>query len=264
MPPSSVRHRRRISKLIREFAPCHGRKLAHQVSAALLAIVRRSAGTASLLKEAARALLDRPCRSSANIISDEGPCSFRCPPSTARSRGPRCLQLARASGVPERSGRVPYIRLPHGGTDSSNPTPFSHGLSKNSRKSAIIDEWINRVLSPILSQRQKKTPRARQAGDGPLRHRPKSAIGCATSSTSPIRTSRSYSHRHTAISYLRNTRLPDGSPAVKEDVERYLTGHARKGAHAGYGKQWIETLKAAIQVILDPLSGEESPLVKAA
>ena len=25
-----------------------------------------------------------------------------------------------------------------------------------------------------------------------------------------------YSHRHTAISYLRNTRLPDGSPAVKE------------------------------------------------
>ncbi len=62
-----------------------------------------------------------------------------------------------------------------------------------------------------------------------------------------------YSHRHTAISYLRNTRLPDGAPAVKEDVERYLTGHARKGAHAGYGKQWIETLKAAIQVIPNPL-----------
>src|SRR6202035_1323375 len=77
-------------------------------------IVRRSAGTASLLKEAARALLDRPCRSSANIISDEGPCSFRYPPSTTRSRGPRCLQHARSSGVPERSGRVPYIRLPTG------------------------------------------------------------------------------------------------------------------------------------------------------
>jgi hypothetical protein len=45
---------------------------------------------------------------------------------------------------------------------------------------------------------------------------------------------------------------------VKEDVERYLTGHARKGAHAGYGKQWIETLKAAIQVILDPLLGEDA------
>src|SRR5207237_300311 len=44
-------------------------------------IVSRSAGTASLLKEAARALLDRPCRSLANIISDEGPCSFRYPPS---------------------------------------------------------------------------------------------------------------------------------------------------------------------------------------
>jgi len=29
--------------------------------------------------------------------------------------------------------------------------------------------------------------------------------------------------------------------------------HAGKGAHAGYGKQWIETLKAAIEVIPDPL-----------
>ena len=64
-----------------------------------------------------------------------------------------------------------------------------------------------------------------------------------------------YSHRHTAVSYLRNTRLPDGSPAVKEDVERYLTGHARNGAHSGYGKQWIETLKAAIELIPNPLNG---------
>ena len=39
-----------------------------------------------------------------------------------------------------------------------------------------------------------------------------------------------YSHRHTATSYLRNTRLPDGSPAVKEDIERYILGHAGKGA----------------------------------
>jgi integrase len=66
-----------------------------------------------------------------------------------------------------------------------------------------------------------------------------------------------HSHRHTATSYLRNTRLPDGSPAVKEDVERYLLGHAGKGAHAGYGKQWIETLKAAIEVIPNPF---EAPL----
>jgi integrase len=58
-----------------------------------------------------------------------------------------------------------------------------------------------------------------------------------------------HSHRHTATSFLRNTRLPDGSPSVKEDVERYLLGHARKGAHGGYGKQWIETLKAAIEII---------------
>jgi hypothetical protein len=34
---------------------------------------------------------------------------------------------------------------------------------------------------------------------------------------------------------------------------RYLTGHAGKGAHAGYGKQWIETLKAAIEIIPNPL-----------
>jgi hypothetical protein len=36
-----------------------------------------------------------------------------------------------------------------------------------------------------------------------------------------------YSHRHTATSYLRNTRLPDGSAAVKEDVERYLPAKVR-------------------------------------
>ena len=34
---------------------------------------------------------------------------------------------------------------------------------------------------------------------------------------------------------------------------RYLTGHAGKGAHAGYGRQWIETLKAAIEIIPNPL-----------
>ena len=65
-----------------------------------------------------------------------------------------------------------------------------------------------------------------------------------------------YSHRHTATSYLRNTLLPDGSPAVKEDVERYLVGHAGKDVHAGYGKQWIETLKAAIEVIPNPFGGD--------
>ena len=67
-----------------------------------------------------------------------------------------------------------------------------------------------------------------------------------------------YSHRHTATSYLRNARLPDGSPAVKEDIERYILGHAGKGAHAGYGKQWFETLKAAVEVIPNPLEGSVS------
>ena len=67
-----------------------------------------------------------------------------------------------------------------------------------------------------------------------------------------------YSHRHTATSYLRNTRLPDGSPAVKEDIERHILGHAGKGAHAGYGKRWFETLKAAVEVIPNPLAGSAS------
>lgn len=62
-----------------------------------------------------------------------------------------------------------------------------------------------------------------------------------------------YSHRHTAISYWRNTMGPNGSPAVKEDIERYLSGHAGSGAHAGYGRQWIETLKRAVEVIPNPL-----------
>jgi hypothetical protein len=57
---------------------------------------------------------------------------------------------------------------------------------------------------------------------------------------------------------LRNTRLPDGSPAVKEDIERYILGHAGKRAHAGYGEQWFETLKAAIEFIPNPLAGSTS------
>ena len=52
--------------------------------------------------------------------------------------------------------------------------------------------------------------------------------------------------------------LPDESPAVKEDIERYILGHAGKGAHAGYGKRWFETLKAAVEVIPNPLEGSVS------
>jgi hypothetical protein len=62
------------------------------------------------------------------------------------------------------------------------------------------------------------------------------------------------SHRQYRTSFLRNTRLPDGSLAVKEDIALYLTGHTGSGAHAGYGKRWIETLKAAIEIIPNPLS----------
>jgi hypothetical protein len=53
--------------------------------------------------------------------------------------------------------------------------------------------------------------------------------------------------------YLRNTLLADGSPAVKEDVERYLLGHAGTDVHAGCGEQWIKTLKAAIEIIRNPV-----------
>ena len=40
--------------------------------------------------------------------------------------------------------------------------------------------------------------------------------------------------------------------------ERYILGHAGKGAHAGYGKRWFETLKAAVEVIPNPLEGSVS------
>lgn len=63
-----------------------------------------------------------------------------------------------------------------------------------------------------------------------------------------------YSHRHTATSYLRNTLSPNGTPMVKEDVERFIMGHAKKGSHSGYGKHWCETLKRAVEVIPNPLA----------
>jgi hypothetical protein len=63
-----------------------------------------------------------------------------------------------------------------------------------------------------------------------------------------------HSHRHTAVSYLRSTLTPEGHPAVKEDIERNLTGHVGKDVHARYGDQWIKTLKAAIEVIPNPLA----------
>jgi hypothetical protein len=74
-----------------------------------------------------------------------------------------------------------------------------------------------------------------------------------------------YSHRHTATSYLRNTLGPDGSPLVKEDTERYILGHGKKGSHGGYGKRWFETLKAAVEVIPNPLAETaDTPVTEAA
>ncbi len=42
-----------------------------------------------------------------------------------------------------------------------------------------------------------------------------------------------YSHRHTATSFLRNTLDPDGHPLIKQNIERYILGHAPKDSHAG-------------------------------
>jgi integrase len=57
-----------------------------------------------------------------------------------------------------------------------------------------------------------------------------------------------YSHRHTMISYLRN------SPNVKEEIELYLRAH-RKTVHMSYGRFGIPALKAAIEEIPNPLVG---------
>jgi hypothetical protein len=58
-------------------------------------IVRRSAGTASLLKEAARAFIASALPPIGQHPSVEGPCSFRNPASTLQSRGRRCRRHAR-------------------------------------------------------------------------------------------------------------------------------------------------------------------------
>jgi integrase len=56
-----------------------------------------------------------------------------------------------------------------------------------------------------------------------------------------------YSHRHTVITMLRN------ATTVKEDVERYLVGHARAGEHGNYGEYNTPPLRDAIEVIPNPL-----------
>ena len=80
---------------------------------------------------------DRP-----TLYRTKGPCSFRNPPSTALSRGPRGLHHARSPGVLilERSDRVPYIRLPHA-RPRVNPSP-------SSGESYKLDHRLK--LSPVL------------------------------------------------------------------------------------------------------------------
>jgi hypothetical protein len=75
-------------------------------------IVRRSTGTGSLLKEAARALLDRLCRLSTSIMPDEEPSSLRSPPSTAQSGGRRCLRMLDKLSARGRARHTGYGREP--------------------------------------------------------------------------------------------------------------------------------------------------------
>src|SRR6516164_9399800 len=62
----------------------------------------------------------------------------------------------------------------------------------------------------------------------------------------------------TAIAIRRSaicaTPLPPRAILPSRKIERYLTGHAGKDVHARYGDQWIKTLKAAIEVIPNPLA----------
>ncbi len=62
-----------------------------------------------------------------------------------------------------------------------------------------------------------------------------------------------YSLRHSGITDLRTARAPDGSPAVKDDVERYLTAHGKKDQHGNYGTYPATELKAAIEWVRNPL-----------
>jgi hypothetical protein len=59
---------------------------------------------------------------------------------------------------------------------------------------------------------------------------------------------------------VRNTLLPDGSPAVKEDVEMYLLGHAGKDVHAGYDKAMDQDAESGNRDYPHPaLSGTSCP-----
>jgi hypothetical protein len=63
-----------------------------------------------------------------------------------------------------------------------------------------------------------------------------------------------YSLRHSGITDLRTARAPDRSPAVKDDVERYLTAHGKKDQHGNYGTFPATELKAAIEWVRNPLT----------
>ena len=91
---------------------------------------------------------DRP-----TLYRTKGPCSFRNPPSTALSRGPRCLHHARSLGV-SYSGEVGPGAIhpsPPRGTEGSNPSPSS-GESTNFR-----DEWAGYIGSILPGSRTAAT-----------------------------------------------------------------------------------------------------------
>src|SRR5260370_39934256 len=65
------------------------------------------------------------------------------------------------------------------------------------------------------------------------RHKKPRMVRSFAGKTSTIRGSRSIRTATRRPPILHNTLLPDGSSAGKEDVERYLLGHAGKDVHAG-------------------------------
>jgi hypothetical protein len=56
---------------------------------------------------------------------------------------------------------------------------------------------------------------------------------------------------------LSHTAVAKKAKATAGRITRCQRGyrHAGKGAHAGYGRRWFETLKAAVEVIPNPLEG---------
>ena len=57
----------------------------------------------------------------------------------------------------------------------------------------------------------------------------------------------------------RTSEVADASTLDIECIDGIWVMSIHQGAHAGYGKRWFERLKAAVEVIPNPLAGSASP-----